>query len=221
MKLKQRAPRIHTYSEHSSDDEEEPSPSNGSKIVKQIQRRAPSPNAVQTETCKMDLDLDRPTIVDEKGVTRRGSYNASIPYIFTFMIISLITTTITALYFKYEQKGFWDSCIVQRFDELLQPVDDVGRANVIVFRVSIFIVAIMLILFVLGNNKNWLNRLYHVLFTGAWYYCTWNFVTFLKMVIADTSCNKHANSVSGHFNFFIFSLFSLFFLNSKLMPTER
>lgn len=30
-------------------------------------------------------------------------------------------------------------------------------------------------------------------------------VTFLKLVLDDKTCNKHANSVSGHYNFFIFT----------------
>ncbi len=122
---------------------------------------------------------------------------------------------------KYESSSFWDSCVIQRFDDMLKPLDNVGVANVIAFRISLLIVAIMLVLFVFGNDNNRLNRLYHVLFTGAWYYCTWNIVTFLKVLIGDISCNKHANSVSGHFNFYVFSLLSLFFLNSRLMPYEK
>lgn len=106
---------------------------------------------------------------------------------------------------------------MERFDEMKRPIDTVGVANVIVFRLSIAIVGLMLITFVLGNSGHQLLRLFHVLYLAAWYYCTFNLVTFLKLYLEDTSCNHHANSISGHFNFYVFAIFSLFFLNSKLM----
>jgi hypothetical protein len=43
-----------------------------------------------------------------------------------------------------------------------------------------------------------------MLYLYAWYLSTLNIVEGLKFFISDTTCNKHANSVSGHSNFFLF-----------------
>lgn len=65
------------------------------------------------------------------------------------------------------------------------------------------------------SGKRLLYRMFHVLAAVAWYYCSWILVAILKQIINDTSCGRHPNSVSGHYNFFTFAILSVLFLKLK------
>lgn len=57
--------------------------------------------------------------------------------------------------------------------------------------------------------NNWQDCFGMIIQYVTWYMCSNALVVFLKIWIADHTCNKHPNSVSGHYNFVLFSLLSM------------
>ncbi|KAL9649627.1 hypothetical protein ABK040_003304 [Willaertia magna] len=57
--------------------------------------------------------------------------------------------------------------------------------------------------------SHWKEVLLNLLYICTWYYISFSLVVFLKISIGDTICNKHPNSVSGHYNFMIYSLLTV------------
>nr|CAG4713131.1 unnamed protein product [Naegleria fowleri] len=58
--------------------------------------------------------------------------------------------------------------------------------------------------------KNWKQTLRMVVQISSWYFCSHALVIFLKIWISDHSCNIHPNSVSGHYNFVLYSLITTY-----------
>ncbi|KAL0480292.1 hypothetical protein AKO1_007062 [Acrasis kona] len=150
-----------------------------------------------------------------------GTYDrVARPYVLGVASLLLMITTAVHVYYEHNKESFFDMCVVARFDEQKKPVREIAAANTFVFKTSVTVVGVMMLLLVVGNSNRRISRLFQTLFTCGWYYCTWNVVAFLKLFLNDATCNRHANSVSGHFNMYIFALLSLSCLNSRLMTRD-
>lgn len=92
-----------------------------------------------------------------------------------------------------------------------------GHSLDFVFALLGLLVSVLSLCFTSQGGSKWLDlyRIFHVLFAVAWYYCSWILVGILKQIINDVNCGVHPNSVSGHYNFFTFSILSVLALKLK------
>ena len=116
-----------------------------------------------------------------------------------------------------------DVCLVDRFEKKEQVVSNA------IYLKKTFLFPSFLVLTLFGivitliysykkqyspstHCRNWKETLRAILQFSSWYYCSYSVVIFLKLYIGDHTCNIHPNSVSGHYNFILFSVFAFYIL---------
>jgi hypothetical protein len=101
------------------------------------------------------------------------------------------------------EKEVLDSCILDRTKTKPE------KNNIFKITVSLLFINILVLIIISQKKLKMLTQIITIL---TWYYIIWNLLVFLKKHLGDKNCNDKNNSISGHFNFIVFSNLALFYM---------
>jgi len=152
-----------------------------------------------------------------------ASYNVYIGAIF---FISLLCTLYLAIFDPYEA---FDSCAFDRFENPHNPWQKAISSSLsyLTFFSLYFALAQTIVwpASKLGGCEGKFAINWHALFGASyavvWYMSSYWLCHFLKTVLEDKTCSTHYNSVSGHYNFHLFFMFTFPWLLVRLRRDPR